>query len=435
MQTFITIWLGQMVSTIGSYMTVFALTIWVWDLTESSTALILVAFFAQLPRLLITPLAGIMVDRYERRALMLLGDGVAFGCTLAIALLHFNQHLQIWHLYVAVAIYGGFGQLQTLAYSASIALLVPPAQFTRAESMGAAVSYSSAIFSPALAGNLYPVIGLNGIFAIDLLTFTASLITLAIVQIPRPPAQPVPDSSHDSLWQRLTFGFRYIGQRPGLVAMVIAFTLFAIPSDINKAIYSPMILARTGGNAQILGNVTAAAGLGGVVGGVALSIWGGFQQRIHGMLLGFMGSGVFKVVLGLGQAPGVWMGAHFLSSLHIPLFYSSSNAIWYAKVPTRLQGRVLAADQMIGLLIAAIVPLLAGILADRVFEPLMRSPNGFSTLFAPWFGMGTGAGLSLLYTLTALAMLLVGVGGYMFTTLRNVETILPDGDVADRLVE
>jgi MFS family permease len=435
MRTFILIWLGQMVSTIGSYMTVFALTIWVWQLTGSSTALILVGFFAQLPRLVVTPVAGILVDRFSRKHLMLLGDLVALLCTLAIAGLHFSQQLQIWHLYVAVVFYGGFGQLQTLAYSASIALLVPKEQFTRAESMGAAVSYSTAIFSPALAGNLYPIIGLNGIFVIDLLTFAASLVSLAIVQIPQPSPDAPPDAPQASLWQNLTFGFRYIWRSPGLMAMVIAFTLFAIPNDINKALYSPMILARTGGNAQILGNVTAAAGIGGVLGGVLLSIWGGFRQRIHGMLLGFIGSGLFKVGLGLGQVPIVWMGAHFLASLHIPLFYSSSNAIWYAKVPPSLQGRVLAADQTIGLVISAIVPLTAGVLADRVFEPIMRSSNGFSNLFSPWFGNGAGAGITLLYTATALAMLLVGLGGYAFSTLRNVETLLPDGDAGERLIE
>jgi MFS transporter, DHA3 family, macrolide efflux protein len=428
MQTFIIIWLGQMVSTIGSYMTVFALTIWVWQLTGSSTALILVGFFAQLPRLVITPIAGMLVDRFPRKHLMLLGDIVALLCTLAIAGLYFAQQLQIWHLYVAVTFYGGFGQLQTLAYSASIALLVPKEQFTRAESMGAAVSYSTAIFSPALAGNLYPIIGLKGIFAIDLLTFAASLLTLAIVQIPQPPHSEATDTEGDPLWQKLTFGFRYIWQRPGLMAMVIAFTLFAIPNDINKALYSPMILARTGGDAQILGNVTTAAGLGGVLGGVGLSLWGGFGHRIHGMLLGFIGSGAFKVVLGLGQTPNLWMGAHFLASLHIPLFYSSSNAIWYAKVPSHLQGRVLAADQLIGITISAIVPLGAGILADRLFEPLMRSSNPVSDLFSPWFGMGDGAGLTLLYTCTAFMMLVVGIGGYAIPTLRNVETILPDGD-------
>jgi MFS family permease len=421
-----------MISTIGSFMTVFALTIWVWQLTGSSTALILVGFFAQLPRLAITPIAGMLVDRFNRKHLMLLGDLVALVCTLAIAGLYFTQQLQVWHLYVAVTFYGGFGQLQTLAYSASIAMLVPKEQFTRAESMGAAVSYSSAIFSPALAGNLYPIIGLNGIFAIDILTFAASLLSLIIIQIPQPALEPAlepgTEAIEESLWQKLTFGFRYIWQSRGLMAMVIAFTLFAIPNDINKALYSPMILARTGGDAQILGNVTTAAGLGGVLGGVLLSIWGGFRQRIHGMLLGFIGSGAFKVVLGLGQTPIVWMGAHFLASLHIPLFYSSSNAIWYAKVPPRLQGRVLAADQMIGLVISAIVPLMAGVLADRVFEPLMRSPNAFSNLFSPWFGTGVGAGITLLYTVTALAMFLVGIGGYAFSTLRNVETILPDGD-------
>ncbi|NEQ95840.1 MAG: MFS transporter, partial [Cyanothece sp. SIO2G6] len=171
MRSFIRIWVGQLVSTIGSYMTVFALMIWVWQQTESATILALVSFFSQLPRIFITPVAGIIVDRFDRKRLMILGDVVALLATVAIALLYLAGVLRIWHLYGAVAIYGCFGQIQTLAYSTSIALLVPKTQYTRAESMVAAVNYSAAIFSPVLAGSLYPIIGLSGVFAIDLVTF------------------------------------------------------------------------------------------------------------------------------------------------------------------------------------------------------------------------------------------------------------------------
>jgi MFS transporter, DHA3 family, macrolide efflux protein len=424
MRNFTILWLGQLVSTLGSYMTVFALMIWVWQTTESATTLALVTFFSQLPRIFVTPIAGIIVDRVNRKRLILLGDVMAVVCTLAIGLLYGTGTLQIWHLYLVVALYGSFGQLQTLAYSASIAMLVPKEQYTRAEGMISAVGYSGAIFSPILAGSLYPWVGIRGIIAIDLVTFIAALITLLMTPIPQPIAA---ENTDRQTWQDLTFGFRYIASKPALIAMVIAFTLFAIPGDIGKALYNPMILARSGGSAQVLGFVTTAAGVGGVLGAILLGIWGGFRRRIHGMLLGFVGTGLFKVVLGLGQTPWVWAIAHFCATLPIPLFYSSSNAIWYAKVPPHLQGRVLAADQMIGLVVGTIAPLLAGPLADRVFEPAMQS-GGALTPLAPWFGTGSGAGIAVLYTLTAVWMLLVGVGGYAFRQLRDVEIILPDHD-------
>ncbi|MEM6716576.1 MAG: MFS transporter, partial [Cyanobacteria bacterium P01_C01_bin.147] len=117
---------------------------------------------------------------------------------------------------------------------------------------------------------------------------------------------------------------------------------------------------------------------------------------------------------------------HFAATLLIPLYYSSSNAIWYAKVPPPLQGRVLAADQMVGLIIGAIAPLIAGPLADFVFEPAMQPQGWLAPIFGPILGTGKGAGIALLYTATAVLMLLVGLGGYGSRTLRSVEVILPD---------
>ncbi|MDB9324397.1 MFS transporter [Nodularia spumigena CS-591/04] len=426
MRTFLIIWLGQIASTIGSFMTVFALTIWVWDKTGSATALALVGFFSQFPKVLITTFAGIAVDKFNRRLLMIVAEVVAMLCTLTIAMLYLNQQLEVWHLYVIVTLYGGFGQLQLLAYSASISLLVPKEQFTRAESLGSAVKYSAAIFAPALAGFLYPRVGMQGIFWIDLATFATAFVTLLIVTIPQPVIEKVNSNNIESNWEKLTFGFRYIWANPSLTAMAIAFTLFAFPNDISKALYSPMLLARTGGNSEILGTVTSAAGIGGVIGALILSIWGGFHRRIHGMLLGFIGYGFFRTILGLGKTLPVWIITHFLASLLIPLFYSSSNAIWYAKVPPSLQGRVLAADQLIGVTVSATTFLVAGFLADRVFEPAMSPTGSLAPIFGNIFGTDTGAGITLLFVTMTICTVLVGIFGYNWRTLRQVEDLIPD---------
>ena len=402
-------------------MTIFAVTIWVWEQTDSATALSLIAFSAQIPRIFITFLAGIIVDRFSRKRLMILGDTSAVLATIAVGVLYTTGNLQIWHLCLIVALHGSFGQIQQLAYSASISSLVPESDLTRAGSMIAGLGYGSAIIAPALAGILYPIIDLGGIVFIDVISFSSALGTLLITRIPSPVKNQQGTKETMSIKQQLTFGFRYIWTHPHLLAMAIAFTMFAIPNDINRALYNPMILARTGGDSQILGIVTTVAGIGGILGALMISVWGGFKNRVKGMLNGFIGSGVGKTILGLGTGLSVWIPAQFFATMNTPLYLSSSNAIWYSKVPSELQGRVLSADHLIGLIVSATSTLIAGPLADYVFEPAMQSEGILAPVFSPIFGTGSGAGMALLYVFTAIWMAAIGIVGYFIPRLQKIE--------------
>ena len=417
MKTFLTIWVGQLVSTLGSFMTVFALTLWVWDQTESATALTLVLFFAQLPRIVVTLFAGIITDRFNRQRLMLLGDTSAAISTAVVGGLWLTGSLQIWHLCAVMAVHGCFSQLQQLAYSASIALMVPKAQYTRAGSLTAALGFSAAILSPVFAGSLYPQIGLGGIMVIDLLTFTVAFGTLLSVKLPQPSQaetkeksleqQPSDEHTQKALkfnLSDLTFGFRYIKASPGLSAMVIAFTLFAIPNDMGRALYNPMILARTGGDAKLLGTIVAAAGVGGLIGGGILTASGGFRNPRRGLLIGMLSVGIGKLVFGLGQSPIVWTGARLGTSVSEAITFSTYTTCWYAMVPSDLQGRAFAADHLISLVVGASASLVAGPLVDYVFEPVVRTSVLGSV-------MGDGAGIALLYAIAAIGILSVGIFG------------------------
>ncbi|NET06406.1 MAG: MFS transporter, partial [Symploca sp. SIO2B6] len=309
MRTFLIIWSGQFVSAIGSAMTKFALTIWVWQFTEKATAIALFYFFFQLPQIFVALFAGILVDYFNRKHLMILSDTCVALSTITIGLLYSTNHLLIWHLYAFVGVYGCFGNIQNLAYSTSIALIVPKQHYIRASSMSSFVIEASAIIAPALAGTLYPVIGLLGILIIDITTFVVAMGTLVLVQIPQPSQTDTINSENETIWQKLAFGFRYIFSKPSLLAMTIAFSLFWFVHQLGETLHQPMILARTGGNAQVLGAVVTAAGVGGVIGALVLSMWGGFKRRIRGMLVGFIGTGLGKIVLGVGQKPLIWIGS------------------------------------------------------------------------------------------------------------------------------
>lgn len=414
MRTFIVIWLGQLVSTLGNHMSGFALVVWAWEVTGSATALALVGFFYELPQIPIALFSGLLVDQFNRKHLMILGDAIAALFTITIGILYLTNSLQIWHIYLVASINGGFGQIQRLAYQTSVSLIVSPAQYTRANSMNSAVHYGSSIVAPAFAGFLYPLIQLPGILLVDLVTFAVAMTTILFAHIP----QPKPAESSESITAQLTFGFRHIRRRPYLRALLLTSALFWFAHDLGNAVYDPMILARTNGNAQVLASTATAAGFGGVVGAIALSALSGSKQsgskqsgsrqRFRGMLLGFMGAGLSKAIFGLGRSPLVWLPAQFCSSLNFPLISSSKQAILMEAIAPELQGKVFAADELLIRLVSAIAALIAGPLADFVLEPAMQSGSMFAQILGPAFGSQTGAGIAVLYVLCAIAMLLTG---------------------------
>ena len=426
MRTFLIIWFGQLVSTFGSRMTSFALQIWAWELTGQATALSLVGFFSGLPSIFVTPFAGVIVDRCNRKGLMILGDAIAALSTLTILCLFLTHHLQIWHLYLLGAIEGVFVELQTLAYSTSITLLVPKQQYARASSLDAAIHYGAIILAPALAGALYGAIQLAGIAMLDLVAFVIALATLLPVRIPQPTLSEQDQQTATTIGHQLMFGWRYIWVRPGLLALVGLMAMFWFLHDLGGALYAPMILARSDNNASILGYIASAAGLGGVIGALLLSAWGCPKRLIWGVLLGMVGAGLSKVAFGFGQAASVWLPAQLCSSLNFPLLTSSEKTIWLTKVDPAVQGRVLATRSLLMQIVSAIAMLMAGPLADRVFTPAMSRGGSLTSSLGGILDTGQGAGLALLYIITSLGLILVGLLGYACSPVRNVECSLPD---------
>ncbi|MGB3534597.1 MAG: MFS transporter [Microcoleaceae cyanobacterium] len=421
MRTFTILWFGQLISAIGSTMTYFGSVIWMWSLSENATTLSLGGFFGISTSLILTLFSGIIVDRVNRKFLILLADLVAGLSTVALLILTLTDHLQIWHLYIAIAINTPFNQIQILAYQASISLVVPPQHYTRATGMGAALNYGSSILAPALAGSLYPVIGLKGILIIDIFTFVVAIATLLFVAIPQPETSDSNNLSQQTIWKQITFGFSYILPKSGLLALLIITTLFGFAHDIGAAIYEPMILARSGGDSNILGFAASAAGAGGIIGAIIVSIWGGTKRRINGVLLGMMGAGISKTIFGLGQTAFVWIPAQFCSSMNFPLIGSSDTSIWLTQIAPDIQGRILAMRSLMRQSVSAVAYLIAGPLADYIFEPAMQPGGVLSPLFSPLFGTEKGAGIALLYVISSVGLLVIGYWGFQLKSLKTVE--------------
>ena len=425
LRTFTIIWMGQVASILGSRMTNFAVIIWAWQLTGEATPLSLLAFFTEIPILLVSVFAGAIVDRWNRKWLMMLGDVMAGLSTVVILWLFLSDHLAIWHLYFTGAVNGLFGYLQELAFSASQTLIVPKQHYIRVGAMGSIKNFGAGVFAPALAGFLYSRIGLSGILVLDLITFLIAIGTLSLVSIPQPQPSNQPEPSQR--WQQLTVGFRYLWERPSLIALQ-GFALSYVFFDTASAVVAPMILARSGNNTALLGSVQGAVGLGGLIGAILLSIWGGPKRRIHGLLIGRALVFGGEMILGLTHVPAVWVGANFGAGLFKPLANSSENALWLSKVEPTVQGRVFAASSFLTGLTSPLGFLIAGPLADLVFEPAMMPGGSLAPLLGGIFGTEAGSGMALQLTLFSLVVVLICLGSYAFPALRNIEDILPDSD-------
>ena len=418
LRNFIIVWIGQFVSATGSSMTTFAIEIWVWEVTGKATSFALLGFFTLLPSIAMTMISGLIVDRYQRKLLMILGDTVTVLLTIIIILLYVTNNLQIWHLYITGAVAGIFSELQYLAYSASVGIMIPKKHYSRASSMEFLSSYGSQILAPAFAGYLYHVIGLVGISLIDILTFICAIAGVLMVRIPQP-VQNTETQESGNIWQELGFSWRYIYKHKNLLALLSIGLLFWFFHDLGDAIYTPMILERSQNNTIILGYLASAAGIGGVVGASIMGVWGGPKRRINGVLWGMIGAGISKMTFGVGNSAFAWISAQFCSSLNFPLNGSSENAIWLTKVSSNIQGRIFAVRSLLSQFVSAMAYLIAGPIVDRVFEPAMKPGGQLVWLFAGIFGTDKGAGMALLYTLCALCMLLVGLCGYLWHPLHT----------------
>jgi len=426
MSAFTVIWVGQVFSLLGTSMTRFALTIWAWSITGEATTLALVGFFSYAPTVLLSPFAGALVDRWNRKLAMMLSDLAAGISTIIVLLLFVTGNLQIWHLYVTGAFSGAFLAFQFPAYSATITMLVSKDQYGRASGMLSIARYGSSIFAPVLASILLGIIGINGILSVDVITLLVAISVLLLIHIPQPKVTEEGRKSKGNLWKESIYGFRYISKRPSLLALQLLYFFIMLFVFFAITVMSPMILARTGSDVTVLGIVESAFGIGGIIGSVVLSVWGGPKRRINGVFIGFIFAMLGLLLMGLGRDPFVWALAAFFTMFFVPILDGSDQAIWQSKVPPDVQGRVFGSRLLLSDSSVPISMLLAGPLADHIFEPAMMQGGSLVAIFGGLVGTGPGAGMSLIFVIAGALGILIALIGFSLRVVRNVEDILPD---------
>jgi len=427
MRVFLAVWLGQVVSIVGSGLTSFALGLWVYERTGSVTPYALTGLFAVLPSVLLSTLAGVLVDRWDRRRVMLLSDTGAGLATLAVALLFLTGRVQVWHIYLATAVSAAFSTCQRLAYTAAMAQLVSKGSLGRANGLVQFGQAASEILAPALAGILLLTIKVQGVLLIDFATFLFAVTTLLLVRFPRVEIAMAGQPDEEPLWREATYGWRYIAARPGLRGLTVFFAVVNLLWGMVGAVIVPLVLGFA--SADTLGVIISIAGAGLLTGSLVMSAWGGPKRRINGVLVFEMLSGLCFLLIGLRPAFWPVAAGAFGAHLTIAIIYGSNQAIWQTKVPPGVQGKVFAAQQMIAASTKPLAYLVAGPLVDRLFEPLLIHGGPLAGNVGQIIGVGPGRGIGLLFIAMGVLKVAVTLASSLNPRIRRIEDELPDADL------
>lgn len=425
MRAFFTIWIGQLVSLIGSQLTAFALGVWVYEETHSVSLLALSQVAFMLPLVVLSPLAGVLVDRWNRRTAMIVSDLGAGVVVVLAALLYIGGRLQPWMSIPLNLLMSIFVTLMWPAYGASVTLLVPKEQYGRANGlvqMGQAIPQ---LAGPALAGALYVAIRLGNMALIDGATYLFSvLLMLFFVRIPDPPRTADGEQARGSIWKEMNSGWRYVLDRRGLFALLIFFLAFNFVIGVMNPLFTPLVLDNW--KADVMGYLGAVMGAGMLAGTLVMSAWGGGKRKIYTLLAAGFVASLFLAGVALRPSIPLLAVCGFGFMFAVPFLDGSSQAIWQVKVAPDVQGRVFAIRNTVALSSQLIAPLLAAPLADYVFRPAMAQGGALAAVFGPLIGVGSSRGVALLIGLLALLNLLVVGVSCASKRLRNVELDLPD---------
>jgi MFS transporter, DHA3 family, macrolide efflux protein len=420
---FYTILVTQVVSLVGSRMTAVALGIWVFTETQAATPLLLASFFAELPGMLGGSLAGVLVDRWDRRWTIVLSDAGQAAGTLFLLWSFVSGQFQLWHLYLVSFLQGVFGTLQDPAQNAVVTLLVPETQRERANGIREMVFPFAGILAPVLGGLLYVWTGVTGVILVDLATFLIAVTVVSMIRLPRPRVSEEGLFGRGTLFGELAGAMRFLRARPALLYYLLyaGFICFMLNGPLELTIPYLLLIS---GDERLLGAVLGIMSLGAFSGGLLISLVGKVRSRMTVILAGMLLCGVMFLLYGVFRNAWAIGIVLFILLLPLPIWGALEKSMLQVKVPGDLQGRVFALYGQLALLASTLSFLLTGYLADHVLEPAVAAP-GWETV--AWLvGNSPGSGIGLLQVVTGLLILAATLWVWFWPRVRHLEDSLPD---------
>lgn len=410
---------GQLVSLVGSALTQFALGVWVYTESSSPTQFMLTVLCAALPRILLAPLAGVLVDRWDRRMVLIGSDFGAAVVTLALAALALGDQLAVWHAYAAATLGGVAATFQRPAALASVSLLLHEEHYARASGLAALAPSLASIMAPAVAGVLYLSIGLPGVLLLDLASFLVAVTVLLLVRFPQVPTTAA-NKPDESLFRMAAAGWAWLQAQPGLRALLIVSAAANCLGITTEVLLTPYVLSF--GSADLLGWLASVGGVGLLCGSLLLTAWGGPRRLLRGVL-GFEAVVCLTTVaIGLTTNPVLLTLSVWLYFVAISVGDGCAVALWQRHVPDELQGRVFALREALAVAALPLGLLLVAPLAEFVLEPRLQPGGDWADSFGAVVGVGPGRGTALIFVAAGLFNLLVVLAGWRMPQVRQLDS-------------
>lgn len=405
---YIILWISQSISGLGSSMTGFALVLWAYEQSQSAMSVSLMSFCNYVPYIVFSLFVGDFIDRHKKKTIMLVADSIAAIGSFAILIALITGQLAVWNIYIVNIVIGITNAFQQPASAVATGQLVPEEKISNVSGMNSFSSNLIVVFSPMLAAFLFSAGGLSLILLIDLASFVfAFCILLFFIVIP----EQFQDREHREPFAGIADGFAFLKKEKGILYIMLTMAFINFFSRLTyENILSPMILARSSGESIALGMVNACMGIGGIIGGVIVSVKKESTHKATAIYLSAALSFLFgDLIMAIGRNTFWWSVAALAASLPIPFIMANQNAILYRKIPSVMQGRVFAVRNAIQYSTIPLGILLGGYLADYVLEPFMDSENMFAVGLGKIVGTGAGSGMAVMFLCTGICGGLVSI--------------------------
>lgn len=404
---YIVLWLSQSMSQLGSSMTAFALVLWTFEQNHSALSVSFMSFCNYVPYILLSIVVGAFIDSHRKKTIMLVSDSIAAVASLIVLILQIEGNLFVWHIYIVNVVVGVTTAFQQPASLVAIAKIVPKDKLSNISGMNSFSSNLVVIFSPMLAAVLFSAGGLPLILLFDLLSFiVAFCVLLFVIHIP----EQIQKENFVSPFEGIRVGFLFLKKERGILNIMFTMALLNFFSRLTyENILSPMILARSLENNVILGIVNSCMGIGGIAGGLIVSLKKESKKKADVIYISAALSFLFgDLMMAIGKNVFWWSFAALAASLPIPFIMAGENVILYKKVPENIQGRVFAVRNAVQFSTIPVGIILGGYLADYIFEPFMASEAKIAVLLEKVVGNGAGSGMAAMFLVT-------GVSGFVMS--------------------
>lgn len=400
---FFALWVGQAASLLTSELVQFALPVWLLGTSGSAAVVANAATAALVPRAVLGPFAGALVDRWNRRLVMIVSDAITALALISLACLFSVGTIQVWHVYVVVLVRALAGCFQMPAMFATTSLMVPEKHLSRIAGMNQLMKGLVFIAAPLLGALLMSVLPLQGIIALDVGGAILAILPLLFLHLPQPhaphtlPTEIGPANFRSSMWRDLGDGLRYIWNWKGAAWMLL---LSIAINFISRPAFSLALIPLTqhfGGSKVEYGYMMAAFGVGLVMGGLVLSVWGGFRRQMQTSLVGVVGMGVAVLTIGVVPKTALPLAivGMFAGGFMTPLTMGPIQALVQSVVEPGMQGRVVTILDSASTAIAPLSTQLAGSVFENLGSQAWYTSGGLIAVLIGLAGFATPMILNL----------------------------------------